>query len=234
MAVTVREIMNPELLTLRENMRADDALDVLLELEITAAPVVDEERRPVGVATLRDLLLDGIRPWVTTPALSVSSSLGIEDAARMMAESERHHLVIVGSDGRVTGLVSSYDLMRALVGLPPKFPKTFPHRDTDLDVTWTDRFLFDVEHVPDVPRDAGVIVFSAGGAGRREADLRVEEAPSLRVRVCELLEVPQGEESVLGRLLARKDLRFRCSVIADPTRRSRVVRRIEERIARAP
>lgn len=233
MAVTVREIMNPELFTLRDTVRAEDALDALLALEINAAPVVDADRKPIGVSTLRDLVLDGIKPAISVPALAIAADLSIEAAARMMAESGHHHLVVVGSDGRVVGMVSSYDLVRALVGLPPKFPPTFPHRDAILDVTWTDIVPFDVEHVDAIPRGAGVLVLSTGGAGRREADLWVEATAALRARCCDLLELPHDDELALARVLARDDLRIRCSVIDDAARRARVADRLHERFARA-
>lgn len=234
MAVTVREIMNPELFTLPDTMRADDALDALLELEITAAPIVDSDRRPLGVATLRDLVLDGVKPASNAPALSVDGSLAVEEAARIMAESGRHHLVVVGSDGRTTGMVSSYDLLRALVGLPPKFPATFPHRDPKLEVTWTDIAPLDAEHAAGAPRGAGVLVLSTGGKNRPEADLWVESAVALRARLTDLLELPKDDGSPLKHVLAQKDLHFRCAAVDDYAHRARVAQRLRERLARVP
>lgn len=234
MAMTVREIMNPELFTLSETMRADDALDALLELEITAAPVVDADRRPLGVATLRDLVLDRIKPPECAPALAVDANLDVEEAARMMAETGHHHLVVVGSDGRATGMVSSYDLMRALVGLPPKFPATFPHRDSNLDVTWTDPAPLDGEHASSAPRGPGVIVLSTGGKNRRETDLWAESAVAIRARLVDLLELPKSADSAVAHVLARGDIRFRCATIDDYTHRARVAERLRERIARVP
>lgn len=234
MAKTVRDLMNPELFTLRDTMRNDDALDALLEMGISAAPVVDEKHRPLGVVSLRDLMLGGTKPIVSTPALAIAPTLRVEEAARMMAENELHHLVVVGSDGRVSGLVSSYDLMRALIGLPPKFPATFPHRDAVLDVTWTDTAPFDAEHASAAPPAAGVLVLSLGGSGQREADVWVEESGSLRARITDLLELPHRDEPALARWLTRRNLRFRCAAVAEPHRRARVVERLRERINRAP
>lgn len=232
MARTVREIMNPEVFTLPETAKTADALGALLELDITAAPVIDDEGRPAGVTSLRDLVA-GKEPIVSTPAFAVAPSLPVEEAARLMAEHGTHHLVVVGTDGRVAGFISSYDLVRALVGLPPKFPPTFPHRDRALDVTWTDVTPFDADHLSAVPEGAGVIVLSAGGVRCTETDLWAEATALLRARMTDLLELPQGEHA-LARILAQKGLRFRCARVEDIAQRQHVAQTLRERIERAP
>jgi CBS domain-containing protein len=117
MARIVREIMNPEVFTLRPEVRAEDALEVILELGITAVPVLDDERRPIGVTSLRDLVRGGSDPRISTPASTLSADTSIEEAARAMVASGYHHLVVIDNDGRAVGIVSSLDLLRALVGL---------------------------------------------------------------------------------------------------------------------
>ncbi|MBX3234171.1 MAG: CBS domain-containing protein [Labilithrix sp.] len=235
MATFLREIMNPELVAFPESARPDEALERLLALEITAAPVIDADRRPIGVTSIRDLLRDArTRPPMSAPALAVSANMLVEDAAQVLAESGRHHLVVVGSDGRLAGFVTSLDLLRALVGLPPRFPATFPHRDEKLGVAWTDTMPFDASHVAAAPEEAGVLVLSVGGVARTEQDLRVEEAASLRTRLRELRELPLGDGSALARALQRTDLRFRCARTDDPALRAHVVRELRERIERAP
>ncbi len=56
MARFVDEIMNRELFSLGPNDPAARALEHLLSLGITSAPVLDRQRRPIGVASLRDLI----------------------------------------------------------------------------------------------------------------------------------------------------------------------------------
>jgi hypothetical protein len=171
---------------------------------------------------------------MTTPALSVPLTMSVEDAAKVMAERGCHHLVVVGGDGRAAGMISSLDLLRALVGLPAKFPSTFPHHDGELDVTWTDRTLFDADHAGLTPEGAGVLVLSMGGVQRTECDLWVEASDALRTRVLELVGGSRCEAPVLDRILERRDLRFRCASIADPKTRELVVAKLSARIAWAP
>jgi CBS domain-containing protein len=234
MARCVREIMNSELFSVDVDANRKAVLDALLEFGVTAVPVLDEGRRPVGMTTIRDIV-DETRPFtISRPAKTVSMKASVDDAARMMLEAGTHHLVVVGSDGRAAGMVSSLDLLRALLGAPPAHPATFPHHDTELDVFWTDARTFDADSAATAPAGPGVLVISAGGVGRMESDLWVEPSASIRARLVDMLELPQDDALALKRILARRDLRFRCTEVADPRRRETVVRRLRERLEAAP
>ncbi len=228
----VRDIMNPELFALPQGAKRDEALAAILGFGITAAPVVDDAGRPIGITSMRDLVEDG-RTQVSTPAVSIPANASIDEAAQLMAESGHHHLVVVGSDGRVVGIVSSLDIVRALVGLPPKRPAAFPHRDPELGVAWTDAAVLDAPHATSAPEGPGVLVISAGGVRRAEIDLWAEPVANLRARVTDLVELPQ-DEPLLARILTRRDLRFRCAAVADARTRDSVAARLRARIEAAP
>jgi CBS domain-containing protein len=234
MARFVREIMNPELFSVRVGVRSADVLDAILEFGISAVPVLDEERRPIGVASLRDLVREGTEPHIATPALSVGVDASVEDAGRIMAESGHHHLVVVGGDGRAVGMISSLDLLRATLGMPPKYPNTFPHYDAAMGVFWTDTAPFDVDHARTAPDGPGVLVLSMGGVRRSESDLWAEPTSALRARLIELLDAAPEEQSTLSPILKRHDLRFRCAAVADRALQASVSRRMRERIEGAP
>jgi len=120
---TVREIMNPTIVYLREGSRAAIALRPILEFGITAVPVLDEDEMPVGMVSLRDLVgAPDHRPEITRRVLSVREDATVEVAARQLAESGVHHLVVVDANGRAVGMLSALDVVRALAGLPPKHP----------------------------------------------------------------------------------------------------------------
>ena len=78
MALTVAEIMSRELYTVRPCDAAEDALDGILALAISGALVLDDERRPLGTVSVRNLV--GRRPGdrvadrMTTPAMTVCES----------------------------------------------------------------------------------------------------------------------------------------------------------------
>lgn len=54
--ITARDLMNPEVLTVREAMTLRELADFLLDNEISGAPVVDGQGRPVGVVSMVDLV----------------------------------------------------------------------------------------------------------------------------------------------------------------------------------
>jgi CBS-domain-containing membrane protein len=129
MATTVREIMNRELLSVGEGEPIARALDDILAFEITAAPVLDDLRRPIGIVSLRDLQAPRGRETVgevmTHPAATISESDTIQHCSSAMAEEYLHHLVVVDADGRATGMVSALDVMCAPLGKPVQHPSPF-------------------------------------------------------------------------------------------------------------
>jgi CBS domain-containing protein len=121
---TVRDFMNPELVYLSEGQREEFALGPILELGITAVPVLDEDHRPVGVVSLRDLV-DGHRRGARTTATveTIAIDATIDAAALALTDADVHHLVVVDGSGRAAGMLSAVDIVRAFLGIAPKHPK---------------------------------------------------------------------------------------------------------------
>ncbi|MBX3212838.1 MAG: CBS domain-containing protein [Labilithrix sp.] len=122
---TVADIMNEKLLYIRDGDRLALARRHIIEFGITAVPVLDETHRPVGVVSLRDLAGDREHFEPSGKVETVRASASIEEAAKLLAESEYHHLVVVDAMGVAVGMVSALDFLRELVGLPPRHPERF-------------------------------------------------------------------------------------------------------------
>jgi CBS domain-containing protein len=126
MAKTVRDIMNPKLLYIRDGDRLSLARHQILEFGVTAVPVLDETHRPVGVVSLRDLAGDESESFQPTgPVCTVKDTDTVDAAARRLAESQYHHLVVVDDKGVAVGMVSALDFVRAMLGMPPRHPDKF-------------------------------------------------------------------------------------------------------------
>ena len=121
----VRDIMNSKLLYLRDGDRASLARRYILDFGVTAVPVLDETHRPVGIVSLRDLEREGDDVQPKGDVVCVKDSDDVAAAARALAETEFHHLVVVDDKGVAVGMVSSVDFVRALLGMPARHPKAF-------------------------------------------------------------------------------------------------------------
>jgi CBS domain-containing protein len=225
MARTVDEIMNKELFAVRPTDAAEDVIGLITAMGITGAAVVDPDGMPVGHVSLRDLLREGGRRPVSelmvTPAATIPAAETIENAARRLAEQNRHRLVVVDADGRAFGMVSSLDVIRGLLGLPAVHPQAFPHFDAATGLTWTDDTALDLTRVEAAPNGPGLLSLVYGGAGMRERVVWVEGCHNVRTRLFEILSAPHREQPMLARALRLGNLRFRAASAPDAAARER-------------
>lgn len=120
---TVREFMNSQMVYMRDRTRPEIALQSILDFGITAVPVLDDDERPIGVVSLRDLVnprKEGVR--MTESVATAELAEPIELAAKRLADAGVHHLVVLDGTGRAVGMLSAVDIVRALIGLEPKHP----------------------------------------------------------------------------------------------------------------
>jgi hypothetical protein len=223
MALTVREIMNRELYTTRPSERADSVLSDIMALDVGGCPVVDEDHCVVGVVSARDLFdargATRVGERMSAPAIVLDAGAPIREAARLMAEADVHRIVVV-DDNRAVGLVSSLDVIRGLLGMPARHPRTFPHYDVRTGLVWTDDHPLDPEHVEAAPDGAGVLLLVHGGAQKPETIVWGESADNLRERLLEYLRTPPGGPTIISHWRGRGELRFRCAAVEDPSERS--------------
>jgi acetoin utilization protein AcuB len=125
--IPVRQYMTPRPQALPAGSSAAQALDLLQRHLIRHLPILDEQQRLVGVLSDRDLALAkrerGIDPEdITVDELmvrapyAVSPSTRIDEAAAVMA-TRKYGCAVVVEDGKVVGIFTTTDAMRALVEL---------------------------------------------------------------------------------------------------------------------
>lgn len=130
--VSVYMTLEPD--SVLEHATLDEVAARLDRRRISALPVVDSKQRVVGVVSRRDLLRVGaiekpngraVGEWAlpasTTAAdvmarqvVSVAPSTSIAEAAALMLDN-RVHRVFVGDSHRLRGVVTTRDVMRAIV-----------------------------------------------------------------------------------------------------------------------
>jgi hypothetical protein len=236
MARTVQEIMNRELLAVRPDLPISDVRDLLRSFGVGAAPVLDEARRPLGIVSVRDLLEGGgaACDHMTRPVIGVDASTPVEEAARRLARSDMHHLIVVDDNGVAVGMLSSLDLLRGVLGMPAHHPDTFPHWDDSTRVSWTDDWAFEEEnfaHAPDAP---GVLALVRASAGEQDEIVWVEACANTRERLVELNDDSTLHPPSLTRVLAFRGLRFRAASVREEPMSTRIVKLLRDRLDHLP
>ena len=230
MALSIDEVMNPELASTRPGVRDDAIRDVILAFGITSVPVLDADGRPLGVVSLRDLI-DPVKSnnRMTAPAITVRRTATLDEAAKVFCDSGHHHLVVVDERGIAVGMVSAVDVLRGLRGTPTRHPSAFPHHDAKLGVSWSEEGLLDPVQLHALPTYEGVIVLIYGRPNIRDATVWAESTSNIRLRMEEMLAIPQ-ESPRLAALLARGHLRFRAACVPDAIRRHDVAKQISSEL----
>ncbi len=119
LSTSVVIIMRPDPPTAHPGDSVRQVVAMMFERDVDAAVIINEERKILGIFTMRDLLrkvvvpcgdLDGAIDIVMTPAPRTLpiSAMGYE-AALVMAEEGFHH-IIIEDNGKLAGMVSEQDL----------------------------------------------------------------------------------------------------------------------------
>ena len=105
--------------TIKVAATVKDALDLMAEYHIGGIPVVDEDKKLVGIVTNRDLRfeVDMKRPVsevMTIDNLVVThQKTDMESAAKILRENKIEKLPVVDNDGRLIGLITYKDITKA-------------------------------------------------------------------------------------------------------------------------
>lgn len=233
MALTVAEIMSRDLFSVRPADAAEDALDGILALAIGGAPVLDEEQRPVGAVSVRDLVGrrpgDRVEDRMSRPADTVPEGASVVEAARLLAESGRQRLAAVDVAGRAVGIVTPLDALRGLLGL--QAASLSGHRPFALSsaLVWSDELPLEPAMFCVAGDGPGLLVLLHEGPGSPKRVVWAEACDSVRRRLLDMLEAPQAEEPLLAFWLKRPGLRFRSAAAPDPAQRREAARDLRRR-----
>ncbi len=203
---------------------------------VGAVPVIDDAGRPLGVVSLRDLLdVEGAAgERMSKPAMCVTVSATIENSARQLAATDRHHLVVVDGAGVAVGMLSTLDLLRAVLGMPTRHPIAFPHWDETTQASWSNDWPFDEQGCLSAPDAPGFVLVVGGSPGERDAVVWTEQCSSIRARATELVSSPATLPPSLRAQLSRPGLRFRAAVVFDELSRQRIAALLRDRFDHIP
>ncbi len=139
----VHDLMSREVRSVRPDTSVADAVEMLIGKAYKALPVVDDERRVVGILTDGDVLrrlglpaagvqsaltraelgreLEALRhsgqtvkDIMVSPVVTTTEDAPIAQAVKVMTQRGIKRLLVVDRDGRLIGVVSRVDVLRAL------------------------------------------------------------------------------------------------------------------------
>jgi CBS-domain-containing membrane protein len=137
-SLPVRHYMQPGMRYVGLGMGADAVVQFMWGAGLTEVPVLDQQRRPVGLVSLGDLFASGraragdrgvlalldadpandlprVQDIMVFGVATIHQSLPLARAAARMVQSERECLVVVDDDGVAVGSLAMPDIMRWLV-----------------------------------------------------------------------------------------------------------------------
>jgi CBS domain-containing protein len=141
--LTVRDVMTDAVAVVWQSTPFKEVARVLAERGISAVPVLDEDDRPVGVVSEADLLYkeeygteeahvrllvspseragrakaagDVAGELMTSPPVTIGPDAALVAAAKIMDRRKVKRLPVVAADGRLIGIVSRADLLKAFL-----------------------------------------------------------------------------------------------------------------------
>ncbi len=119
--VSIREVMQPEPITVREKDSLRDAVELLIDNSISGLGVVDDSGRVIGALTERDLLKLfyekeplTIASIMTRDPVVVSVDAPLVDVVDVLMANNFRRVFITDHE-RLVGLISRSDLMPAIL-----------------------------------------------------------------------------------------------------------------------
>jgi CBS domain-containing protein len=224
----VEEFMNREVLVARTHERGQAVLRHLLALRVSGAPVVGADGRVVGVVSWKDLIDsdDEIRELMTTPPATIAVDADVAQAAWLLVDTGYHRLVVVDSARRPCGVLSTLDVVRALVGGSGSATEPSTTRRADDGLQWSEDVPLEQGTVAAVPEEPGVLSLVRVDLGRKGPVAWVEATQNLRSRLQQLLTDPGHHVPRLVDAIASKTVRCRYATTADVERQTHALKQV--------
>ena len=140
---SVASLMRKDAVCVREDVDIDDVILLFIGHSIGGVPVVDANGKPIGIISKTDLvaayarrsrsqcdLLDSFdadfppgppsvfaKDIMSPVVFKLTEAESVTRAAKLFAAQGVHRAPVVGSGGRVVGVLTSFDLVRGIVGV---------------------------------------------------------------------------------------------------------------------
>ncbi len=121
---TIKEVVSRDIITLKPSDSVHIALELMHIHCISCVPIADEQGRPVGILTERDVIRLSLQrvdfyhtqlaKVMSQPVCAVSEQTILPEVVNILRLQHIRRLVIVNEDGLLTGLLTETDLLKGL------------------------------------------------------------------------------------------------------------------------
>jgi CBS-domain-containing membrane protein len=131
LSLRVADVMHRNVMTVSADTTMTEAAQSFLRREVSGAPVVDQREQCVGILSAVDFVRravqgcpsraanrsgeDHVRTYMSPSVRSIGADATLIDAARSMCGKHIHRLPVLDREGTVVGVISSLDLVAAVV-----------------------------------------------------------------------------------------------------------------------
>ena len=125
----IRQIMSRDLIVLSNKDSIEKTIDVMLENQIGAVPIVDSDEQLVGIVTERDIALslagvlteERVQDYMSTKVFTTTPGTPVESASKIMVRNRLRRIPIIGGEADISkaakkllGIITSTDIIRFL------------------------------------------------------------------------------------------------------------------------
>ncbi|HEY6882990.1 MAG TPA: CBS domain-containing protein [Nitrososphaeraceae archaeon] len=124
MAISIGEMMSKNLETIQEVVSVQKAAKKMKEKDVSSLVVVDNQNKPQGIVTERDIVRKAcindtrtsavtLREIMSSPIITIDSTASASKAVDMMLQHDVRHLVVVDNnnkDSKPIGMITALDL----------------------------------------------------------------------------------------------------------------------------
>jgi CBS domain-containing protein len=120
MALTAKDIMTKRVVTVSPRTTVKELTELLAAKKISGVPVVDEQKRVIGIATEADVLAHPgaktVEEIMTKRVISVKPDTPVEEIAKLLAKKKIKRVPVIDEKGKLVGIVSRADIVKAFAG----------------------------------------------------------------------------------------------------------------------
>ena len=123
-SLVARDVMSTEVVSVSPSMTVQELALLLSERRISGVPVVDHKGVLIGICSEADILSrkmneETVRAIMTSDVVAVGESESVQEIALLLAM-KRINRVPVVREGKLIGIVSRTDIVKAMAGILPE------------------------------------------------------------------------------------------------------------------